>query len=303
MKLEQIEEKTYILKNKGITSCFYNLEDNKYVVIDPGHLNDNNYQKYIDFLKRENIFPKYIICTHGHVDHANSIVYLKDEFDSKLIMPEYEAYFFDNPRLFIEKVIKAKNVNYEKMYPTQKLKVDYIIKNEESVILDDERFKVERLPGHSFNHCGFSTPDNVVYLGDTLLSEDVVKKTKIPYILDIDIDIKSKRKILNFDYNYYIVSHNGRIKNKEEVVKKNVDIINSFFNKIINYLEEPMTYEEITVRINKELNVGKSLLKYIIAERSIKSFVYYLEKHSYIYSCVKNYNIYYKKLRDFENMK
>ncbi len=302
MKLKQIEEKTYILENKGMTSCFYNLQDNNYVVIDPGHLNDNNYEEYIEFLKKENIFPKYIICTHGHVDHANSVVYLKSQFGSNVIMPEYEAYFFDNPRFFIEKVIRAKSVNYEEMYPTQRIKVDYVVQKEEIIVLDDEKFKVEKLPGHSFNHCGFSTPDNVVYLGDTVLSEDVLKKTKIPYIFDIDIDLKSKRKIMNLDYNHYVVSHKGMIKNKEETVNKNVDVINSFFIQIINYLNEPMTYEEITSRINRELKVGKSVLKYIIAERSIKSFIYYLEKYSYINSCIKNHKIYYKKLRDFKNI-
>src|SRR5660397_119735 len=104
--------------------------------------------------------------SHGHVDHANSVVYLKSEFGSKVIMPEYEACFFDNPRFFIEKVIRAKSVNYEMMYPSQRIKVDYVVKKEEELILDDKKFKVERLPGHSFNHCGFSTPDNVIYLGD-----------------------------------------------------------------------------------------------------------------------------------------
>src|SRR6056297_3393414 len=302
MILEHIKGKTYILNKKGMTSCFYNIEDNKYVVIDPGHLNDKNYKKYIDFLKKEDIIPKYIICTHGHVDHANSVVYLKNEFGSKIIMPEYEAYFFDDPKFYIHKVIRAKNIGYEKIYPKKKLKVDLVVKKEEEIIIENEKFRVERLPGHSYNHCGFSTPDKVMYLGDSLLSEDVIKKTKIPYIFDIDIDLKTKRKILTFNYNHYVVSHKGIINNKEKVVNKNIDFINSFFIKIISYLKKPMTYEEITSRINKELNIGESVLKFLIAERSIKSFIYYLEKYSYIDSCTKNHKIYYKKLRDFEKL-
>ncbi|MFW5799996.1 MAG: MBL fold metallo-hydrolase, partial [Spirochaetota bacterium] len=188
MKFEHIEGKTYILNNKGITSCLYNLKDNKYAIIDPGHLNKKNYKEYIEYLEKENILPEYIFCTHGHVDHANSIVYLKKEFGSKVIMPEYESYFFDNPNFFIDKVIRAKSINYEEMYPSPSIKVDYIVKRENAIIVGGKKFKVERLPGHSFNHCGFSTPDNVLYLGDSLLSQDVIKKTKIPYIFDIDND-------------------------------------------------------------------------------------------------------------------
>src|SRR6056297_1142891 len=301
MKLAQIEENTYTLSNHLMTSCLYNIEGNKYVITDPGYLNQKNYQEYIAFLKEKNIHPKYLICTHGHVDHANSVVYLKNEFGSKVIMPEYESYFFDNPKFYIHKVIRAKNLNYQKMYSADKLKVDLIVKEEE-IIIENKKFNVERLAGHSFNHCGFSTPDNVIYLGDTLLSEDLIMKTKIPYIFDIDVDLKSKRKILNLNYDHYLVSHKGIIYDKEKVVNKNVDFINEFFVKIINYLKKPMTYEEITSKINKELKIGESVLKFLIAERSIKSFVYYLEKHSYIDSCVKNHKIYYKKIRNFENI-
>lgn len=303
MKIQKIKGKTWIILKKGVTTLLYKLKENYYVLIDPGHLTDKNYKEYIDFLKYNNIFPKYIICTHGHVDHANAVSYIKQEFKSKVIMPEYEAYFFDNPKFYIEKVVRAKNINYESIYPNSDLKVDYIIREENEIELEGEFFKVVRLPGHSFNHCGFATPDDVLYLGDTILSEDIIKKTKIPYIYDIETDIKSKRKILNLEYKHYIVSHNGEIKNIEKTIEKNVEFINKFILKIMNYLKSPMTYEDITQKINLELGIGKSLLKYVIAERSIKSFVYYLEKTNHIKSFIEDNKIYYKENKDFKNIK
>ncbi|MBG0765750.1 MAG: MBL fold metallo-hydrolase [Tissierellales bacterium] len=303
MKIQKIKGKTCIILKKGVTTLLYKLKENYYVLIDPGHLTDKNYKEYIDFLKDNNIFPKYIICTHGHVDHANAVLYIKKEFKSKVIMPEYEAYFFDNPKFYIEKVVRAKNINYESIYPNSDLKVDYIIREENEIELEGEIFKVVRLPGHSFNHCGFATPDDVLYLGDTILSEDIIKKTKIPYIYDIETDIKSKRKILNLEYKHYIVSHNGEIKNIEKTIKKNIEFINKFILKIMNYLKNPMTYEDITQKINLELGIGKSLLKYVIAERSIKSFVYYLEKTNHIKSFIEDNKIYYKENKDFKNIK
>ena len=45
------------------------------------------------------------------------------------------------------------------------------------------KFKILHTPGHSPAHVCITTPDDVTYLGDVLISYEVMKGSKMPYTL------------------------------------------------------------------------------------------------------------------------
>ena len=48
--------------------------------------------------------------------------------------------------------------------------------------IDDAVFQLISLPGHSVGHTGVVTPDGICCIGDAIVSEDVLRVSKMPYM-------------------------------------------------------------------------------------------------------------------------
>lgn len=277
-----------ILNVKGNTFCidtgmtyipFYKINNEEIILLDSGWAAGE--REGISKLLEENNFKVIgILCSHAHIDHVGNNAFLKEKYNCIIAMPAYEA------------LICSSTVNLKLYFSTQTLSdvtehlVDMVCKTD-IMILDNQtkvdfcgiEFKIIHTPGHSPAHICIITPDDVAYLGDSLISYKVMKGAKMPYAYILKEDLKSKMKLYELDYKKYIVAHKGIFDNITELITDNINFYNHKAEEIYDIIDMPMTMEDILKAAIKNFSINvNNKYKYTVVERMLRSYVEYLNE-------------------------
>lgn len=275
-----------ILKVKGNTYCidtgmtyipFYKINDKEIIMLDSGWKKGER-EGIAEVLESNNFQVKAILNSHIHIDHIGNNAYLKNKYNCIIAMSSYAA-------MICSSAINL-NVYYgnqtlkevEKHYGHMVFKTDVKIEeNQNEVLLCGIKFKIIHTPGHSPAHICSVTPDNVAYMGDTLISHEVMEGAKIPYAFILSEDMKTKAKIYDLKYSKYIVAHKGIYDDIKKLIDDNINFYESRANRIYEVIEGKMTKEDIMKVVIKKFNIQvKTIYKYYFIERMLKSYVDYL---------------------------
>lgn len=113
----------------------------------------------LNILNQNKLKLKYILITHGHVDHITSAKFLKEQTNAKIIANENDMKMF----------LKPWNLFFIKAEP---FKPDILLNDKEEIKLGNKIFlslKVMHTPGHTQGSiCFYSEKENSVFSGDTL---------------------------------------------------------------------------------------------------------------------------------------
>ena len=141
------------------------------------------------------------------------------------------------------------------------------------------KFKILHTPGHSPAHICITTPDDVAYLGDTLISYEVMRGAKMPYAYILSEDLKSKLKLYDLKCSKYVVAHKGMYDDITELITDNINFYKNRAARIYDVIDGAMTMEDILKAVIKNFNINvKSRYKYTIIERMLRSYVEYLNE-------------------------
>ncbi len=277
MNIFNVKGNTYCIDTGICYIPFYKIENNKIIMLDTGLKKEN--RKGIDELLDSNNFTvAAIINSHFHIDHIGNNAYFKNKYNCTIAMGAYEA------------IICSSEVNLKLYYSTETLKTvnqqySHMVCNTDTLIKDNEdeicvcgtTFKLLHTPGHSPSHLCIITPDDVAYIGDCLISSELMKTAKLPYSYILSEDIKSKAKLYDLTSSKYIVAHKGVYDNIQDLIDSNIDFYENVSLKIYDLIINPMTLDEITkaVSINFNLNISNEN-RYIFIQRLLKSYIEYL---------------------------
>ncbi|MGD8231330.1 hydroxyacylglutathione hydrolase [Vibrio sp. TRT 1302] len=123
--------------------------ESKAIVIDPGES-----KEMIKFLNDKNLSLECIILTHGHDDHINGVVHLKQKYPNAIL------YVPDELKLGLDEIK---------------------VREGDELFLIESTFKIIELPGHSNNHIGIIYKDNL-FCGDVLFSAGCGRVSDNKYI-------------------------------------------------------------------------------------------------------------------------
>lgn len=145
-----------IMSNCFIVGCEKTKEA---VVIDPG----DEPNKILLVLAKHKLKVKYIINTHGHVDHVGGNKKLKEVTGADLLIHSLDAPMLGN----ISSIGAAWGLNVENSPPP-----DRMLKDGDEIKFGDITLKVIHTPGHSPGGISLYT-DGCVFVGDTLFSGSI----------------------------------------------------------------------------------------------------------------------------------
>lgn len=294
-----------IKKVKGNTFCidtgmtyipFYKVNDEEIIMLDSG-LAEVERKGIDEFLKKNNFKIVGIICSHAHIDHIGNIAYFKNKYNCIIAMPAYEA------------LICSSTVNLKVYYSNQTLshvtdnfehmvcKTDImILDNQDSIYVCDIKFKILHTPGHSPAHICIITPDDVAYLGDSLISYEVMKGAQIPYSFILKEDLESKKKLYDLKCSKYIVAHKGMYNDITKLISDNIDFYKNRAERVYDVIDDAMTMENIVGIIVKKWNIGvKNIYKYSMIEKMLSPYVEYLNETEVIELIMEDGVLKYKK--------
>lgn len=276
MHIKKITNNTYFIEaetNIGL----YTENNEDYILIDTCYPGESS-EKLIKFLRSNNINVIGIINTHSHIDHVGANSLIQESFACKIAAPAIENIFIEHPDIsgmYLYPTAPFKNIASSRH---TSCKVDTIIdSNENELEFCKHKFNIISLKGHSPNHIGVITPDNVVFTGDAFLGIDILKNLKLPFSYDLIEDRKSKKFLLSTDYDYYVPSHGTLIKDITNTIKANIKYIDDIANNILCILKAPLGLDEIMGKVIVESNISPNTVPYLISQTCICGFLSYLE--------------------------
>lgn len=287
-----------ILKIKGNTFCidtgmtyipFYKINDEEIILLDSGWAQGE--RDGLDRLLEENGYQVAgILCSHAHIDHIGNNSYFKQKYNCVIAMSEFEALICSSP------------VNLKVYYGSQTLsqvekhlgdmvcETDIVISNnQEKIYIAGVKFKILHTPGHSPAHICIITPDDVAYLGDVLVSRDVMEGAKLPYEYILREDLKSKEKLLGLNCRKYIVAHKGVYEDVKDLIAENIRLHQTKAERVLGLIDRDMTKEEIMSAAMEKLRIPiRSVSKYVVVERMLNSYVEYLHETGRLTQKIEN---------------
>lgn len=199
------------------SNCYIFYEKKEAVIFDIG---GENIEKMVEFLKDEEINPKKIIITHGHLDHVEGLNKFLE------IYPDVEIYIgVEDFDCFYDSVLNLSayiGSNYFEL--RLKNTSDKLKKVREGDIVSG--FKVIDTPGHTIgSKCFYNENEKIMITGDTLF-KDSVGRTDLPTGSMNQLK-KSIEKILKYDGETIVYPGHGmitKIKDEQNVINYFEDI-------------------------------------------------------------------------------
>ena len=163
-------------------------------MIDSGLKNPDRYG-ILAILEQESIHVSTLLTSHFHRDHIGNHRVIKEKFDSQVYMSPFTSAICCNPQK--SSAYESSMLAILRGGPI-KCSCDQIFDPyAEELEAGGYTFKLLPLPGHAQEHTGFVNPDGVAYLGDTILSRDILHAVRIPYCTFCKEDLEALGSLEN----------------------------------------------------------------------------------------------------------
>ncbi len=139
------------------------------------HTTGKDIQKIYDVLQQHKLVCKYIVVSHGHIDHIAGLKFLKEKTGAKILMNRIDTRAADGGMLPPEKPGEHIDAYPKDSYTIEggEPKVDQFLRDGDLIRLDDNRIvlQVMSTPGHSPGSISLRTHYKdvpIIFDGDTL---------------------------------------------------------------------------------------------------------------------------------------
>ena len=136
------------------------------VIIDPG----DEAERILEMIQQQKLIPKYIINTHGHIDHICAIDEVSEVYPVPLAIHPADAPMYTDER---------NALIYGRSAPLVKRKPDILLQEGDQIAFGTLTLKVLHTPGHTPGSICLVSPSHCVFSGDTLFQHNI-GRTDLP---------------------------------------------------------------------------------------------------------------------------
>lgn len=289
MELIKLGEKTYYIKNPTNIGV-YKISENEVFLIDSGNDKDAG-RKILKIMDEQGWTVKGIITTHSNADHIGGNKIIQDRTGCKIYATAIEKSFSENPVLESSFLYGG--------YPFKDLRNKFLCAKESNVELIDNNLpdglEVISLKGHFFEMIGIKTDDDVYFLGDSIFSEETIRKYHLFFLYDVKEFLNSLEFLSSLEGKLFIPSHTEASENILELIEINKAKVMEISNKICEICEEEKIFEEILKIIFDEYKLTLSSNQYVLIGSTIRSYLSYLYEEEKLTYEFKDNRMYWKQ--------
>ncbi len=230
-----------------------------------------------------------VINTHCHVDHICGNRYFQDKYGCKLLSTRLEQAFIYNTELEADfyNVALSVDKSANPFYGSEP--------SETEIITADnipEGFEIIELPGHGFEMIGVRTPDDVVFLADSILSVTTWENYRLPFFYNVNKAIATLEKIKEMKARLFVPSHNPPVEDIRELAEYNIEKLKEK-KRMIFELCEGKSFEELFDAVMKREELKIKMPKYCMYAVMVKNLLQSLIEDDLIYTDLENNRVVY----------
>ncbi|MHA2093721.1 MAG: MBL fold metallo-hydrolase [Candidatus Hodarchaeales archaeon] len=278
MELKSITEDVWYVPNVVNIGVIRD-KDDSVILIDTG-IDKGIGKKINNLLTSENLVLKAIINTHSHADHCGGNKYLQDTTGATIYAPVIEEAIISNPYLepwyLFSGATPIKDLQ-NKFLMANPSKVDHVIeRNDQNLKFENVKLNILPLPGHALNQIGIEI-DSICFCADSVFSEEVLVKHKVPFFIDIKKSLETLNYLLSTNYSFYIPSHAAPSPDISKVVNENINCIKAIEELVFNILIEPKTTNQVIKSVCEHFQLVLSRVnQYFLLKTPILAYLSYL---------------------------
>lgn len=245
MERKRVRGNTFVIEAPAELIPCYQVGEREVILLDSGYETPDR-EALQALLDREQLQVAAVIGTHIHTDHSGNHSYFQSK-GAEIVLPFVEAAVGQSPLTGKLAFFVCSPGQVETLFGNMLVKADRVIFPQETeVSVCGATFRIVNLPGHTAGHIGIITPDDVFYIGDALMSEDVLQNAKLPTSLSYAMDLESKRKLYDYPCDAYILAHKGVYEDITQLIDRNIASREEKVREIAGFLQEPMTVDELS---------------------------------------------------------
>ncbi len=298
MELKKITERVYYITNPANIGVVKDGEKSV-ILIDSG-LDDDAGKKVLKLLEENGLFPKAIINTHSHADHCGGNRYIKEKTGATIYAPEVESAIIQYPSLepiyLFSGASPLKDLQ-NKFLMAKPSNVDYVIKKDEKRLKFDEvELNIIPLPGHATNQIGIGA-DDVLFCADSIFSEDVLKRHKVPFYVDIDKTRETLRFLRDSRYKFYVPSHAEPRESLAELADANLEAIDGVERYLLDGFHGRKTTEQVLKEVCDHYEIKmKGVQQYYLMNTVAMAYLSSLHTRGKLKADVRDNSLFWEKL-------
>ncbi len=246
-------------------------------LIDTG-LDKDSGRKIRKVLEAEGLKLEAIINTHSHADHFGGNDYLARNLKAEVYAPSIESGIIQNPILepiyLFHGATPIRNLR-NKFVLAKPSPVDHIIGPGRLEVIGLE-VEIIPLPGHCFNQVGVLV-DNVLFCADTVFSERVIDKYRVPVVQDVKSHLETLERMNGMEHDMFIPAHTKPVEDIKELVAKNIDTTQGIIDDIKGLLDEPKTTEGLMSELCTGYGLDLTVVQhYYLIHMTVMAYLGYL---------------------------
>lgn len=274
MKLTQVKGNTWVLEGCEFIPL-YKTDEHHCILLDSGL--EAEREAIEAALAAAGLTPVGILGSHVHIDHSPNHSYFQKKYHIPVALSAGEA-------VLCQDLLHLK-CYYFVLTPEQircqagdsVLAADVALGPEDGPVeFCGAVFQILHTPGHSPDHICVTTPDDVCYVGDCLLSGADLE-SKLPYASSIQADLTAKEKLRGLSCQGYILAHRGCFDRIDDLIDANRVMFETRTTQIAALIDHPMTMDQICAAVFRAFGLLTSNpFKAAVFWRNLLPFVEYL---------------------------
>ena len=302
MRAELVKGNTWVLIDWEYIP-FYKQDESHCVLLDTGTLDQR--EDLENCLLELGLTPAGILGSHAHIDHMGSFGYFQKKYGATLALTLGEAGQIFAPialHLQYNNMALGHFPNYPELGTAPCMPDRIILPHETSVDLCGVTFGLVRTPGHTVDHICIRTPDNVLYLGDAMMTGRTLHRSKFPYTFDMQEYLNSLGKLRGEEADLFIVAHDGVYSEILPFIDLELRFLTQRMLELLDLVEEFTTPKLLTAAICQHYRIhSDSVRTMAYYEMAGQIYIHYLCEQGYLEALVEEDQIRYRLTQKARN--
>lgn len=242
-------------------------------LIDAGNDKDAG-RKILKILKAQGWTLKGILNTHSNADHIGGNRYLQEQTGCTIFASGAEAAIIRHTLLEPTLIWGG--------YPFRDLHHKFLHAPEsDALYLDDPAFpgaiEIIPLPGHFLDMVGFRTPDDVVFLADCVMNEDLLQKYGVTFLYDVGAQLETLEQVARMEAKLFVPAHAPAAADVKALAHTNRDKILEISDALLDFCQTPILFEDILQKTFTRYGLTMNAAQYALVGSTVRSYLAWLK--------------------------
>ena len=230
--------------------------------------------------------------THSHADHIGGNRYLQEQTGCRIYAPGLDCAFTNHPLLEPSLLYGG--------CPPAGLRHKFLMAPEsraEELTASGlpEGWELLELPGHSPSMVGFRTPDDVVYLADSLCARETLDKYGLSYLFDVEAYLDTLRRVETMQARCFVPSHAAATEDIAPLARYNIEAVCAAGERIVSLCAEPTDTETLLQALFRAYGLTMTLQQYVLLGSTLRSYLTWLEKSGQVACAIEDEKLLWRR--------